>query len=71
MAALRRSFSMRGLLVPGFCPNTMMRSAFSKSSSSTVPLPTPMLSGSATLVDSWHMLEQSGKLLVPKARANT
>ena len=31
----------------------------------------PIVSASATEVDSWHMLEQSGRLLVPKARANS
>ena len=31
-------------------------------------LPMPMLSGRPTLVASWHMLEQSGKLFVPKRR---
>ena len=36
-----------------------------KSSRVTVPTGTPMLSGSATDVVSWHMLEQSGRLLVP------
>ena len=33
-----------------------------------MPLPTPMDAGSPTLVASWHMLEQSGKLLVPYSR---
>ena len=37
----------------------------------TLALPMPMVSASATLVDSWHMLEQSGRLLVPKARTNS
>ena len=31
----------------------------------------PMVSARATEVDSWHMLEQSGRLLVPKARAKS
>jgi hypothetical protein len=35
-----------------------------------VPLPIPMLSGRPTLVGSWHIFEQSGKLFVPKRRAN-
>ncbi len=64
-AARRRSPSMRGWLVPGFWPTTKIASAFSKSSSSTVPLPTPMAACSAMPLASWHMLEQSGKLLVP------
>ncbi len=42
-----------------------------KSSSVTVPTGTPMLSGSATDVVSWHMLEQSGRLLVPYRRASS
>src|SRR5262245_66313254 len=45
-----------------------MQSALSKSSSSTVPLPMPIDFGRPTLVASWHMFEQSGKLLVPSAR---
>ena len=57
---------MRGLLVPGFCPMIKIASACAKSVSSTVPLPIPMLSGRPTLVGSWHMFEQSGKLFVPK-----
>ena len=31
----------------------------------------PIASARATEVDSWHMFEQSGRLLVPKARANS
>ena len=30
-----------------------------------MPLPMPIVSLSATAVDSWHMFEQSGRLLVP------
>ena len=37
----------------------------------TLALPMPMDSASAMLVDSWHMLEQSGRLLVPNARTNS
>ncbi len=37
----------------------------------TVALPIPMFSARAMLVDSWHMFEQSGRLLVPKARTNS
>jgi len=57
--------SMRGLLVPTFWPKKKMQSVFSKSSRSTVPTETPMLSGNATEVLSWHMLEESGRLFVP------
>ena len=69
--AARSVVSMRGWLVPGLWPTQKMASAWSKSSSVTVPLPTPIDCGSPTLVASWHMFEQSGKLLVPKARANS
>jgi hypothetical protein len=64
--AARSGVIIRGLLVPGFCPITKISSVLSKSSSTTVAFPMPMLSGKPTLVASWHMLEQSGKLFVPK-----
>ena len=48
-----------------------MVSAWSKSSSWTVPLPTPSVSRRATPLDSWHMSEQSGRLLVPNWRTNS
>ena len=38
------------------------------SSSSTDPLPIPIEWASAAPLDSWHMFEQSGRLLVPKRR---
>ncbi len=41
------------------------------SSSETVPLPMPMVGFSAEPEDSWHMFEQSGRLFVPRARANS
>ena len=63
--------SMRGWLVPGFWPATMISSAVSTSCNDTEPLPMPIVSASATEVDSWHMLEQSGRLLVPNARAKS
>ncbi len=44
----------------------MMSSALSRSSSSTLPLPMPIVSESAEPLDSWHMFEQSGRLLVPE-----
>ena len=37
----------------------------------TLALPMPIDSCRAMLVDSWHMFEQSGMLLVPKARAKS
>ena len=62
---------MRGWLVPGFWPITMIRSACAKSSYAMVDLPMPIVSSIAVPVDSWHMFEQSGRLLVPKARTNS
>ena len=62
---------MRGWLVPGFWPATMISSAAWTSSRVTVPLPMPIVSPSATPLDSWHMFEQSGRLLVPNARTNS
>jgi hypothetical protein len=62
---------MRGWLVPGFWPMTKMASAWSKSSSVTVPLPIPIVSESAVPLDSWHMFEQSGRLLVPNCRTKS
>ena len=63
--------SIRGWFVPGFCPITRMTSAWSKSSSVTVPFPIPMTSESPVPLDSWHMLEQSGRLLVPNCRTKS
>ena len=62
---------MRGLLVPGFCPMMKIASAWEKSSTVMVPLPMPIDFGRPREVGSWHMLEQSGKLLVPYCRTNT
>lgn len=69
--AFSRAESIRGWLVPGFWPATMISSARWRSSSRTLPLPTPRVSVRAEPEDSWHMLEQSGRLLVPKARAKS
>ena len=63
--------SIRGWLVPGFWPTMTISSALWMSSRVTEPLPMPITSASATDVDSWHMFEQSGRLLVPKARAKS
>ena len=41
---------MRGLLVPGFCPNMKMQSTLSKSSKRTVPFPTLALQWEDILV---------------------
>ena len=54
-----------GLEVPTFWPKKKMQSVCEKSSSVQVPTGTPMLSGNATEVVSWHMLELSGRLLLP------
>ena len=69
--ACSRAESMRGWLVPGFCPATRINSAEMTSSRVTVPLPIPIVSWRATPLDSWHMFEQSGRLFVPNARANS
>ena len=63
--ALCSGVSILGWLVPGFWPMTKMASARSKSLSFTQAFPIPIIGGSATLVDSWHMFEQSGRLFVP------
>ncbi|BAS13965.1 hypothetical protein AHiyo8_22680 [Arthrobacter sp. Hiyo8] len=41
------------------------------SSRETVPLPMPMVGLRALPEDSWHMFEQSGRLFVPRLRANS
>ncbi len=64
-----RSCSMRGALVPMLWPMMKMQSHCGKSSSCTVPTGTPMLLGSPNEVLSWHMLELSGRLLLPYRRA--
>ncbi len=69
--AISSAVSIRGWLVPGFWPETMIRSAWCRSSRVTEPLPTPIVRISAEPVDSWHMFEQSGRLLVPSARAKS
>ncbi len=57
--------SIRGAFEPTFCPKKKSRSVSSKSSSRTVPTGEPMDCGSATEVGSWHMFEESGRLLLP------
>lgn len=69
--AFSRIDSIRGWLVPGFCPAITIRSASTRSSTVTEPLPMPMDSVSAVPEDSWHMFEQSGRLLVPKLRTSS
>ena len=69
--AFSSAVSIRGWLVPGFWPAITISFASWMSARVTEPLPMPMTSASATDVDSWHMLEQSGRLLVPKARTKS
>ena len=65
-----RAVSIRGVLVAALTPITKIASAFCQSTRSTVPLPVPRAAVNARPLASWHMLEQSGKLLVPNSRAN-
>ena len=70
--ASSRAASIRGWLVPGFCPTTTISPAWSEMSSRvTVPLPIPIVCVRAAPLDSWHMFEQSGRLLVPSLRASS
>ena len=48
---------------------TRTKSAASKQSSRTVPLPIPIAADKPTPLDSWHILLQSGRLFVPICRA--
>ena len=50
--AFSRADSIRGWLVPGFCPATTIRSAWCRSSRETLPLPMPIVSVSAEPDDS-------------------
>ena len=69
--ACSKAVSILGWLVPGFCPANTSKLAWCTSDRLTLALPMPIVSASATEVDSWHMLEQSGRLLVPYARMNS
>ena len=69
--AFSRAVSIRGWLVPGFWPISTISLASYTSCMTTLALPMPITSWRAIEVDSWHMFEQSGMLLVPKARANS
>jgi hypothetical protein len=75
-AAPRRSasasqVSIRGALVAALSPISQIASAASQSSRSTVPLPVPSAAVSARPLASWHMFEQSGRLLVPNSRTQS
>ena len=48
-----------------------MRFALTMSSRVTLPFPTRIVWDSASPEDSWDILEQSGRLFVPYARANS
>ena len=69
--ASARAVSMRGWFVPGFCPTTTISSACTRSVRVTLPFPIPIVSVRAVPDDSWHMFEQSGRLLVPRARTRS
>ena len=69
--AISNADSILGWLVPGFWPATMINCAWWTSSMLTDALPIPIDSANPTLVDSWHMFEQSGRLFVPKARTKS
>ncbi len=69
--ALARVVSMRGALDAAFTPMTNSRSAASQSPMSQVPLPVPSAAWSARPEASWHMFEQSGRLLVPNSRTHS
>ena len=61
---------MRGALVAALSPISQIASADSQSCRSTVPLPVPIAAVIARPLASWHMLEQSGRLLVPNSRTH-
>src|ERR1700744_3629378 len=65
------SCSIRGLLEPTFWPKNRMQSVSWKSFSLTVPTGAPIACFRPTDVDSWHMLELSGRLLQPYMRARS
>ena len=69
-AASSKGCRNRGLFDPGFWPKKNIASDFARSSKTTVPTPTPIVFLRATDVVSWHMFEESGRLLFPYARAN-
>src|SRR5690606_36350898 len=60
-----RAVSILGELVPAFWPMLINTSASSMSFRVTEALPIPRVSLSAFPLASWHILEQSGRLLVP------
>ena len=70
--AISSALSIRGWLVPGFWPASDDQLGVVDVLEADRGLAdADRLSASATLVDSWHMLEQSGRLLVPNARTKS
>jgi hypothetical protein len=69
-----RDFAQRAqharMVGAGIVADAEQQSQWSKSSSDHRALADADRLGRPTLVASWHMLEQSGKLLVPYSRAN-
>ena len=64
--------SMRGWLVPGFWPMTKITSALLEVLELHRALAdADRLAAAPTPLDSWHMFEQSGRLLVPNWRTNS
>lgn len=60
---------MRGAFEAAFTPMMNSASVCSQSRGSAVPLPVPSDAFRARPDASWHMFEQSGRLLVPNSRA--
>ena len=58
-------WSRRGAFVPVLWPKKNIMSQASKSSICTVPTGEPIDFGRPTEVDSWHMLEESGRFCEP------
>ena len=71
LAASCSGWRKRGLFDPVFWPKKNIASHLARSSYTTVPTPTPMTFLSATDVVSWHMFDESGRLLLPYSRANS
>lgn len=68
--ASANAVSIRGAFDAALTAITINRSARFQSPMSQVPLPVPSDACSARPVASWHMFEQSGRLLVPNSRTH-
>lgn len=68
-SASARAVSIRGAFDAALTPRMNRASADSQSLRSTVPFPVPRDAWRARPLASWHMLEQSGSLVVPSSRA--